>query len=69
MKEEKPLWKGFLDIEIVFKIINICRENSIYYNIYTEEEILAEKLQYNLLFYHKDNMYKEKEKKDQYYYC
>ena len=51
MKEEKPLWKGFLDIETVFKIINICRENSIYYNIYTEEEILAEKLQYNLLFY------------------
>ena len=63
MKDEKPLWKGFLDIEIVFKIINICRENSIYYNIYTEEEILAEKLQYNLLFYHKDNMYKEKEKR------
>lgn len=63
MKEEKPLWKGFLDIETVFKIINICRENSIYYNIYTEEEILAEKLQYNLLFYHKDNMYKEKEKR------
>ena len=61
MKEEKPLWKGFLDIETVFKVINICRENSIYYNIYTEEEILAEKLQYNLLFYHKDNMYKEKE--------
>ena len=51
MKEEKPLWKGFLDIETVFKVINICRENSIYYNIYTEEEILAEKLQYNLLFY------------------
>ena len=63
MKEEKPLWKGFLDIETVFKVINICRENSIYYNIYTEEEILAEKLQYNLLFYHKDNMYKEKEKR------
>ena len=62
-EEEKSLWKGFLDIRKVFEIIDICEKNSIYYNLYTEDEILTEKLQYNLLFYHKENMYKEKEKR------
>ena len=62
-EEEKSLWKGFLDIRKVFEIIDICERNSIYYNIYTEDEILTEKLQYNLLFYHKENIYKEKEKR------
>ena len=62
-EEEKALWKGFLDIRKVFEIIDICEENSIYYNIYTEDEILTEKLQYNLLFYHKENIYKEKNKR------
>ena len=62
-EEEKSLWKGFLDIRKVFEIIDICEKNSIYYNIYTEDEILTEKLQYNLLFYHKENIYKEKEKR------
>ena len=62
-EEEKYLWKGFLDIRKVFEIIDICEKNSIYYNIYTEDEILTEKLQYNLLFYHKENIYKEKEKR------
>ena len=63
IEEEKPLWKGFLDREKVFEVINICEANSIYYNIYTENEILTEKLQYNLLFYHKENTFKEKEKR------
>ena len=63
VEEEKPLWKGFLDREKVFEIISICEANSIYYNIYTEEEILTEKLQYNLLFYHKENTFKEKDKR------
>ena len=63
IEEEKPLWKGFLDREKVFEVINICDANSIYYNIYTENEILTEKLQYNLLFYHKENTFKEKEKR------
>ena len=67
-EEEKSLWKGFLDIRKVFEIIDICEKNSIYYNIYTEDEILTEKLQYNLLFYHKENIYKEKEKRT-YKYC
>ena len=61
IEEEKSLWKGFLDREKVFEVINICDANSIYYNIYTENEILTEKLQYNLLFYHKENTFKEKD--------
>ncbi len=44
-------------------IIKICKENSIYYNVYTESEIIAEKLNYNTLYYHKENANKEEENK------
>ena len=40
-------------------IIKICEENSIYYNIYTEKEIIAKSLQCNVLYYYKENANKE----------
>ena len=44
-------------------IIKICEENSIYYNIYTEKEIIAKNLQCNVLYYHKENLNKEEKNK------
>ena len=45
------------------EIIKICEENSIYYNVYTEKEIIAKNLQYNVLYYHKENLTKAEEDK------
>ena len=43
--------------------MKICEENSIYYNLYTEKEILAKTLQYNVLYYHKENANKSERDK------
>ena len=54
-KNNKILYESFLNKEKVLKIIKICEENSIYYNIYTESEVIAKNLNYNVLFYNYEN--------------
>ena len=49
--------------EKVLEIIKICEENSISYNVYTDKTILATTLKYNVLYYHKENLKKEENKK------
>ena len=45
------------------KIIKICEENSINYSVYTNREIVANSLKYNILYYYKENINKEDSKK------
>ena len=47
----------------MLEIIKLCEENSISYNIYTETTILAKALKYNVLYYHKENLKKEENKR------
>ena len=49
--------------EKVLGIIKICEENSIFYNVYTDKTILATALKHNVLYYHKENLKKEENKK------
>ena len=49
--------------EQVLKIVRLCEQNSFYYNIYTEDEVIAKSLNYNVLFYHKENAKKSEEKR------
>ena len=49
--------------EKVLEIIKICEENSIFYNVYTDKTILAKALKHNVLYYHKENLKKEENKK------
>ncbi len=46
----------------VLEIIKICEENSISYNVYTDQTILATGLKYNVLYYQKENLKKEESK-------
>lgn len=62
-EKEEVIFNNYFTQEKILEIINICEENSIFYNVYTEEEILARTLEYNILFYHKENVYKEPEKR------
>ena len=59
IEKQEILYKNFLKKEKVLDIIKICEENSIYYNIYTETELLAPSLKYNVLYYHKENANRE----------
>ena len=62
-KNEKAICDRYLNKQQVLKIIKICEENSFYYNIYTDDEVIAKSLSYNILFYHKENVKKVEEKR------
>lgn len=57
------IYENTLKKQKVLDIIKICEENSIYYNIYTEKEIVAKSLQCNVLYYYKENANKEEKDK------
>lgn len=61
IKNNKILYENILSKTKALKIIKICEENSIYYNIYTENGIIAKNLSYNTLYYYKDNLTKPDE--------
>jgi hypothetical protein len=63
INNKKIINSNFLSKEQVLKIANICEENSIHYNIYTENEIIAKNLSYNVLYYHKENLKKPENKR------
>ncbi len=56
---KKIIYNRFLSKEQVLNIVRICYENSIYCNVYTENEVIAQNLNYNVLFYYKENAKKE----------
>ena len=60
-KNNKILYENILSKTKALKIIKICEENSIYYNVYTENGIIAKNLSYNTLYYYKDNLTKPDE--------
>lgn len=58
VKNEKVIYENTIPKEKVLKIIKICEENSIYYSVYTEKFIITKSLNYNILFYSKENLKK-----------
>lgn len=63
MKNDEIIYDQFMDRKKVLDIIKICDENSIYYNIYTEDTIIAKSINYNVLFYQSENSKKPENKK------
>lgn len=63
IKKDKIIYEKFLNLQKVLEIANICENNSISYNIYTEETIIAKQLKYNVLYYYKENLKKEEKEK------
>ena len=63
IKEEKIIYDKYIEKEKVVEIIKICEENSIYYNIYTENSSISKTINYNVLYYNYENTKKPEEKK------
>ncbi len=63
LQKEKNIYDAFLEKSKVLEIIKICEENSIYYNVYTEDSVLTKTLSYNALFYDNENSKKPIEKR------
>ena len=62
-QKEEIIYDKFIPKEKMLEIINICDANSIFYTVYTDKEIITEKLKYNVLYYYKENLKKEENKK------
>lgn len=63
LQKEEIIYDKFIDKKKVLQIISICEQNSIYYNIYTENMVIAKTLNNNVLFYHQENASKPDNKK------
>lgn len=61
--KKEIIYNKFLTKQQVLDIAEICEENSIFYNVYSEEEIITKSLNYNVLFYHKENAKKNEDKR------
>lgn len=63
IEEDKNVYEAFLPKEKVLEIIKLCEDNSIYYNLYTETEVLAKSINYNILYYNNENSNKPTQKR------
>lgn len=63
IQKDKIIYEKYMSKKKVLEIIKICEENSISYNVYTDKTILATALKYNVLYYDKENLKKEDNKK------
>lgn len=63
IEKDEIIYKKNLSKQKVLEVIKICEENSISYNVYTDKTILATALKHNVLYYHKENLKKEENKK------
>lgn len=59
IQNNKVLYNCFIGKEKILEIINICEENNIYYNVYTETEILTKEIKYSALYYEQENKNKK----------
>lgn len=62
IQKDEIIYDKFLPKQKVLEIIKVCEENSIFYNVYTNQTILATALKYNVLYYQKENLKKEESK-------
>ena len=63
IKRNQNIYEKYLSKSKVLEIIKLCEKNSISYNVYTDKTILATGLKYNVLYYYKENLKKEEDKK------
>jgi hypothetical protein len=63
IKKEEVIYDKCMSKQKVLEIVKLCEENSISYNVYTDKTIIAKALKYNVLYYQKENLNKEEDKK------
>lgn len=63
IKQEKNIYENFLEINKALKIIKICKENSIFFSVYTTEGIITEGLKYNIKVFNNENSFKPNQKR------
>lgn len=62
-KKSENIYNKYLSKDKILQIAKIAEENSIYYNVYTENSIITKCLNYNTLFYYHENLKKQDKNK------
>lgn len=63
IQNNNVIYEKYISKAKALNIIKICEENSITYSVYTNRTIIADSLKYNILYYYKENLKKEPNKK------
>ena len=63
IQNDTNIYESFLEKEKALKIIKICKENSIFFNIYTNQGIITESLNYNVKVFNNENSYRPNNKR------
>ena len=58
IKLEKNIYENFLEVEKALKIIKICKENSIFFSVYTTNGIVTEGIEYNIKVFNNENSFR-----------
>lgn len=62
-QKQEVIYEKYIPKQKVLEIAKICEQNNIFYNIYTEKNVITQYLKYNVLYYFKENLKKEPDKK------
>lgn len=63
IENDNIIYEKYIPKAKALNIIKICEDNSITYSVYTNKTIIADSLKYNILYYYKENLKKEPNKK------
>lgn len=63
LETNENIYTNVMDKKTVLKIISICEQNSISYNLYTLKDVYTKKIEYSTLFYHMENRKLPEEKR------
>lgn len=63
IKLEKNIYENFLEVDKALKIIRICKENSIFFSVYTTNGIATEDIEYNIKVFNNENSFRPNKKR------
>lgn len=63
IKNKENIYENFLNIEKALKIIKICKENTIFFSVYTTKGIITEGIKYNIKVFNNENSYRPQEQR------
>lgn len=63
IKLEKNIYENFLEVNKALKIIKICKENSIFFSVYTTNGIVTEGIEYNIKVFNNENSFRPNKKR------
>ena len=63
LETNENIYTNVMDKTTVLKIISVCEQNSISYNLYTLKDVYTKKIEYSTLFYHMENKKLPEEKR------